>query len=333
MGKRKEIDFVNILLCVLVMLIHILSRSVVSLDKASIQYLTVLVPSRLASFVVQGFIFLSGMKYFMKYSDKDFKYLTFISSRVRSILLPYILWNVIYYLALIPQGYFKFSITELLRYIVMGNMISHFYFVVVIMQFYVLMPIWFKLFKSIDERLLLILSFILMIVFGQYLAAGFNYNDRIFIKYIFYWIAGCAVGRHINEFFVFINRHRNKIIFLYAAIALIDCIGTYNNNTKGYVVGLENIHIAYCISAIIFVFTVCGKLKEHVDKPIFGMINRQSYNIYLSHCLLLYYCDGFMKVCGIYSARDILLLRLCLCYVVTFAVWGMYDAQTIRNRT
>ena len=53
MGKQKEIDFINILLCILVMLIHILSRSVISLDKTSIQYLTVLIPSRLASFVVQ----------------------------------------------------------------------------------------------------------------------------------------------------------------------------------------------------------------------------------------------------------------------------------------
>ncbi len=332
MEKRKEIDFVNILLCVLVMLIHILSRSVASLDKASIQYLAVLVPSRLASFVVQGFIFLSGMKYFMKYKQNNFKYLPFIKSRARTILVPYILWNVIYYLALIPLGYFNFSIFELMKFIAMGNMISHFYFVVVIMQFYLLMPLWLVLLKKTDERLLLLLSFALMIAFGQYFAAGFIYNDRIFLKYIFYWIAGCVVGRHIKEYFEFINKSRLKIILIYADIALIDCICTYYNNTEGYVAGLETIHIIYCAVSILFVFAICGKLLGYVDKAIFGIINRQSYNIYLSHCLVLYYCDYFMNTFGMYSAKGILLFRLVVCYVVTFAVWGLYDVMSKRNR-
>jgi len=332
MEKRKEIDSVNILLCILVMLIHILSRSVASLDKASIQYLAVLLPSRLASFVVQGFILLSGMKYFMKYEKKDFKYIQFIISRAKTILLPYIIWNVIYYLALIPLGYFKFNILELLKYIMLGNMISHFYFVVIIMQFYLLMPLWFKLFELVDEKVILIISLVLMIVYGQYLAYGFNYNDRIFFKYIFYWILGCIVGRNANKFFEFINRRKTIVFLCYSSIALIDGFCTYYNNTRGYVAGLENIHIIYCSATIIFVFAICGKLGKFVDRFIYGLINRQSYNIYLSHCLVLYFCDGLIKVWGIYSARDILLLRLILCYLGTLCLWWAYDRLSLGNR-
>lgn len=332
MEKRKEIDIVNILLCILVMLIHILSRSVASLDKASIQYLAVLVPSRLASFVVQGFIFLSGMKYFMKYEHNDFKYFPFIGLRVRTILLPYILWNVIYYIALMPLGYFDFSILELIKYIIMGNMISHFYFVVIIIQFYLLMPLWILLLKKIDEKLLLILSLVLMIAFGQYLAVGIRYNDRVFLKYIFYWIAGCLAGRHIDWFLGLIRERRLKIIIVYIVIALIDCILTYFNNTREYIAYLEIVHIMYCIVAVVFVFAICGKLRGYVDKAIFGIINRQSYNIYLSHCLVLYYCDGIMNAVGIYSAKGILMVRFLVCYGLTFAMWGLYDAITNRNR-
>ena len=71
MEKRKEIDFINILLCLLVMLIHILSYSISTLDKTSVWYAAVLMPSRLASFVVQGFIFISALKYSMRYCGKQ----------------------------------------------------------------------------------------------------------------------------------------------------------------------------------------------------------------------------------------------------------------------
>lgn len=325
MEKRKEIDFVNILLCILVILIHILSRSVTSLDKTSIQYLAVLIPSRLASFVVQGFIFLSGIKYFMKYNENDFRYIPFLRTRVKTVLFPYILWNVIYYLTLIPLGYFKFNIFELIKYIAMGNMISHFYFVVIIMQFYILMPLWIKLLKIADERLILVGSLILMIVFGKYILMGFKYNDRIFFKYIFYWIAGCLAGRHFTEFLILVRKHKNKIIIMYVLIAAIDSVFTYLNNTKGFIPELEYIHILYCIIAIVFVFTVCGKLMVYVDNAFFAVINRQSYNIYLSHCLVLYYCDHFMNIAGVYSAKCVLLVRLLSCYIITYVLWRAYD--------
>ena len=131
MEKRREIDRVNVTLCILVMLIHILSKAVSALDRRSLQFAAVFVPSRLSSFVVQGFIFLSAAKYFMKYCDGGFNYGSFLKSRIKTVVLPYVFWNVIYYLALIPLGYFIFNPAELAGYILRGNMISHFYFVVV----------------------------------------------------------------------------------------------------------------------------------------------------------------------------------------------------------
>ena len=64
--RKTEISMLNILLCLMVVFIHVSSAPVSQLNKESFQYITVMVPWRLSAFVVQGFIFLSGLKFFIK---------------------------------------------------------------------------------------------------------------------------------------------------------------------------------------------------------------------------------------------------------------------------
>ncbi len=327
MEKRREIDFVNVVLCVLVMLIHILSRAVSALDRTSAQFAVVFIPSRLASFVVQGFIFLSAMKYFMRYSDGRLDYGKFLGSRIKTIILPYILWNIIYYLALIPLGYFIFDPAELMKYMLLGNMISHFYFVVVIVQFYLLMPVWIWLVDKISGKALIPVSLAVMIIFGQYLCVNFVYNDRIFLKYIFYWICGCYAGKYFDKFFAFIKKYSKALTVIFLAAAISDGLLTWINSAGiRYIPCLENIHIFYCSAAIFFVFTVAvWKSAGFVDNRFFGVINRQSYYIYLSHCLFLYYADWFAA--GHLQAGNggLLVFRMAVCCICTFMLWGAYD--------
>ena len=46
MEKRREIDFANVFLCLLVMLIHILSKAVSALDRTSLQFAAVYIFER-----------------------------------------------------------------------------------------------------------------------------------------------------------------------------------------------------------------------------------------------------------------------------------------------
>ena len=327
MEKRREIDFANVFLCLLVMLIHILSKAVSALDRTSLQFAAVYIPSRLSSFVVQGFIFLSAVKYFMRYKDGGFDYVGFIKARLKTIVIPYILWNIIYYFALMPLGYFIFDMGELIKYIFLGNMISHFYFVVIIVQFYVLMPFWLWIVKKIKPSALIPVSAVIMIIFGQYAFADFVYNDRIFLKYIFYWICGCYVGSYYEKVIMWIKKYSKYIIAVFAAAAVTDGLLTWVNSAGiRYIGGLENIHIIYCTVAIAFVLTLGVYISGYiVDKKIFSVINRQSYNIYLSHCLTLYYADYIAAECFSFGHGELLLFRAFVCCISTFVLWGAYD--------
>ena len=63
MAKKRlaELSYLNLLLCLLVIFIHVSAEPVSRLNRDSLQYLVVVVPWRLSAFVVQGFFFLSGV--------------------------------------------------------------------------------------------------------------------------------------------------------------------------------------------------------------------------------------------------------------------------------
>ena len=206
-------------------------------------------------------------------------------------------------------------------------MISHFYFVVVIVQFYLLMPLWIWLVRKARAAVLVPLSLIVMIAFGQYLAVGYAYNDRIFLKYIFYWICGCYAGMHYEKVMAFLKKYGFAAAALFVLAAASDAgLTLLNSSGRMYVRGLENIHIVYCSLAVAFIFAASlWKTGKIVDNPVFAMINRQSYNIYLSHCLVLYFADGFTERLITSSQGGILIMRLICCYGVTFVCWGAYD--------
>ncbi|MBE6008868.1 MAG: acyltransferase, partial [Lachnospiraceae bacterium] len=166
--KRKtEISFINILLCLLVIFIHVSSEPVTVLDKTGLEYMLVVIPWKLSSFAVQGFVFLSGLKLFVSGADK-INYSKYYLSKIKNIIIPYILWVMIYYVYFMRRGYFGFSISQLAENILLGNLVSHFYFIVVIVQFYLLAPLWIKLVKKTSPVITVIMALMVTVIFGKY---------------------------------------------------------------------------------------------------------------------------------------------------------------------
>lgn len=103
MQKRKsEITLFSLLMCVLVIFIHVTSWTLTAMDRTSVKYLLLLFPWRLSAFVVQGFVFLSGVRLFL--SAKPFDYGRFLRGRIRRIVFPYLAWVAIYYACFIAIG-------------------------------------------------------------------------------------------------------------------------------------------------------------------------------------------------------------------------------------
>ena len=95
--RKTEISYLNILLCLFVIFIHIISFAVSGFEAGTLSYNLAMFPWRMVSFVVQGFILLSGVKLFLTKKD-EMKYGKYLVSRIKGVILPYIFSFVIYYI-------------------------------------------------------------------------------------------------------------------------------------------------------------------------------------------------------------------------------------------
>ena len=313
----------------MVVFIHVSSIPVSQLQKDSLQYLGVMLPWRLSAFVVQGFIFLSGLKFFMKGTEK-FNYLPFLKKRIKTILLPYIIWTAAYYVYYCSIGYFPFDIKVLCGYILNGSIVSPFYFIIAIFQFYLLMPLWICIFKAVDKRIVLVLSFVIMVLAKKYLPLvfpNFAYHDRIFTTYIFYWILGCYAGLDYGKFKNFAIKYIPVESVVFVVLALTDGILSYNVFAKGFVFNqLENLHLLYCISAIMFLFglfSILCKNGFNMNK-ILKNIDSSSFYIYLSHCFVMNIVNRKMTQIGMTSIGKMYIVRILSVYIITSVLCILY---------
>lgn len=109
--------------------------------------------NQLARFSVPMFLILSGFLLFQSdLTDGLLPISQFYRKRFRRILLPYFLWTVFY--SLILHYYFngtqnaQMILPDMIRHFFLGNGFTHLYFVVIIIQLYLLYPYIRNIFKA-----------------------------------------------------------------------------------------------------------------------------------------------------------------------------------------
>ena len=97
MAKQKtyvELDCFNAIACLLVILIHVLSIGITSLEKNSVQLAVIYLPWKLAAYVVPGFLFTGAVKMALGFDDRALTlsgYAKYVWRRIRKIYLPYVM--------------------------------------------------------------------------------------------------------------------------------------------------------------------------------------------------------------------------------------------------
>lgn len=302
--KRKtEISILNVLFCLMVLVIHTLSLGMVELEKTSWQFMSVYVPWKLCSVAVYGFIFLSGVKIFLKF-DRPFDAKVFYTKRVKSILLPYVVAVTVYYLCFCSLGFYRLSPLVWLKFILLGNVASHFYFIVALAQFYLLMPLWRKIVAEVNPILALGGALVINLLFWPSLRVLLDlgtvgqFTDRILISYLFYWLAGCYIGRYYEKFTLAVCQNKILLTLCFVFAALGNLHFYYYTMYAGLSFGyLELWQHFYLISAIMFLYMVSLQIKEYkfAQSGLFSFLDRESYNIYLWHMLILLAVEYVMR--------------------------------------
>lgn len=336
--KRKitEISIYEFFMCMFVITIHLMSDGVEQLTRWSASSISFMTITKLITFAVPGFVFTSAIKLFYNLGDRKFNYFKFLLGRFLKVYVPYIIAVVIYYLVYVfvlkLEGYENFDLKQLGNYILTGNISAQFYFVILIVQFYVLMPLWIGIGKIKSKAFglcLLIASLVLTILSRMYFPqvagpfldwlgslelpfvnpmAGFDskewiveitaYTNKFFTSYLVFWIGGMYIGLNYEKFAEDVESAKVVLYIGWLLLAVAHCILSYLKLCGITLYTYEPIIVVlFCIFSILGFYIYVNNLTitlESTGRGFLSSIANASYDIYLIHCLIIVICHYYL---------------------------------------
>lgn len=340
--RINELTYFNAICCLSVILIHVLSYPVTNCVKPSFAAAFVFVPWKIASFVVQGFLFSGAMKMAVGFSDGAFDgYGKYLFGRLKKIVLPYAVWNVIYYAVYILTGYETFSVSAFVRHLLLGTLSVQFYYIVIAVQFYLLRPLWHVMVNNIPGIVAVPFSVIITYFSMQtdttlaHFGIEFGYADRLFTTYLAFWVIGLYAGKNADRFTDALNRKKCWIPLAAIAVGLFVFVACVQYMYPLWLFNLSFYKMFSDILTIFLLFTLCSAIAKAVSSPgkllrrALTFVNSASYSVYLSHCLFLNLVKKFVIDAGHSKLSVVTASSAVACIVLPFAI--AYAENRIRR--
>lgn len=338
--RRSEISALNTLFCLLVVFIHAVSYPIGAFSPETSNYTigaysAFMIPWRLASFVVQGFILLAGVKAFLTGKD-NVPYPKYIKGRLLGVILPYFLSFVAYYAFYMLVYDYPLDFSFIIPHLFLGSLVCHYYFIPLLFQFDLLMPLWKRIVNSCSAVFIIPAAVLLSAICESYFPTilsiinpeiNFPYNDRIVTTYLAFWLIGCYIGKNYDLFAQMLKKNLPSVSVIYG-IAL--CSNVYFSylayNSLAYVPFMNLVHYFYTLATIVFLYAVFLTLPEGTFEkiPFAKSIDKASYHIYLMHMLAIFGTNFLLDYLGLTEPVSSFFVRLAIVYVVTASVCILY---------
>ncbi len=330
----KELNYFNAFACLCVILVHILSIGITNLDRTSIELFTVYIPWKFATYVVPAFLFSGAVKMAFSFEREDSNYFKYIFKRILKIYLPYCFWVVIYYLYFLAIGWVEKGFVPLLKYILIGDLSAQFYYVIIVMQFYFLQPLWKLIVKKIPFYVAIPTSALITVFMYRfetllsYFGINFEHRSRLFISYLVFWVIGLYVGKHYEKIKESILKNKFSVILALVPILLTVTLSWWQHSKAIYIFDGDFLKLFTDILSIFVFFAISllieTKGSEIIKRPL-TFIHKASFSVFLSHCLVLQVVTNVLKGLGITDTAVLILARAVACYTLPFILWFIWD--------
>jgi surface polysaccharide O-acyltransferase-like enzyme len=302
--RLYELDYMRFIACLAVMVVHITANGVTDYIQGSFPHIVTLIINRSFKFTTPVFAFLSGVTSFFSYKKRKFEYFPYLKKRLGRVLVPYFVWCLIYYAIYIKLGLYVFNIADFTEKVLWGKMSYHLYFVIMITQMYIVGPVFYKILKESDKKeLILIASGVITALCARYMT--FENSDRIFLKYMVFYMLGIYVTMEHDRFISWTERNKVLIVVGYIASSLAYAATTY----YGLPIYIYSWFI-FSVFSVLFVYRM-GLIMCKMLKSIYSFIKlfgQASYYIYLMHPLILTMAILYTNSHGILSVTKRLLI-------------------------
>lgn len=271
--KKKSI--LSYFLSILVFWIHISSLSNYNIEGIrEIECFERFFRELITPVAVPLFFILSGVTFFRNYSRENFRIK--IKKRVKTLVIPYLLWNIIWMFFCIITSYsfisnyfigrkkFIVSLKNIILAIFHHECNPTFWYIFCLIVFICLSPIIDFLMKSEKRGLYVIIILIIL------RAIGIEIPKKLFFSSssIIYYLIGCYIGKF--KYIRFSEKFNKQqmifgfvgIVFSWIGLQLFDCFGVEINNYMYTVVEIL-ILVIYCFSLWSAVDIIIPKLKEY----------------------------------------------------------------------
>lgn len=300
-NQRKHLDEIAILRALAmfaVVAIHFINMPLLRIPETSSAQIFYYYFQKLLIFAVPCFIFISGLMVSYKQPQGKLNTKVFYIKRLKKVGIPYLIWTLLYLVILLVLG--SLSLADLgnlqnwATWLGLGKAYEHLYFMIIILEFYLLAPILLPLAQKTANSL----PWALVIAFGGQMIV--YWLNRLFIydsfphvttTYFWYWAVGFMglwLGVNYEKNLEFLKKHKKPLIIIFIC-ALIGYCGfnwpLYLQIKFDTFIYTGNLYF-YIISTICLLLLLCciiSKIKNRKLKSFLKWIGDYSYGIYLIH--------------------------------------------------
>src|SRR6266496_228428 len=255
----------------------------------------------------EGFFFISACMLTYAYADLNRAGLRrFYWRRFLSVGIPYLCWSVIYFLCTLPVSHYV-SMTVAFRGLasIVETGYYQLYFLLVIMQFYLVFPLVLVLLRRTRGHHGLVVAVAILaqaaiaigMHWGVFPREMVRFGQQDALSYLLYLVGGCVVAFHLDQVHAWVCAHARLVVALTAAAALA-AEGIYFLAAHGVITVLGSGSDPFQPSVIPFNVgaVTCGYLagvalvrpgRSRRVKAVVRSGSDNAYGVYLSHMLFI----------------------------------------------
>ncbi len=284
----------------------------------------------LTRFSVPIFFFISAFGLFWKRDlEAKMDYRDFYLRRAKSVLVPYLFWTFFYIIhyTVLYRSTMLLHVKEIIKYLIFGFGSYQLYFMIILMWFYLLMPLWIPIVKRLTVRCLAILL-VVQIAFDYwscYILKPTDFSNPYIsyliaqrlnywvLHYFFIFLTGAYFAVHWNKCKSYIDSHLPSLFcfFLitgggllmhyYYLIKYADYRPEWAINVAQQ---LSPIGILYTLACSLFFLSLFRKVSFPLFLSSFlGTLGYHSYFAYLFHPIAITYVGFIIAWLGyVYTA-------------------------------
>ncbi len=260
------------------------------------------------------FIFVTAFALVYVYSGRRVAPLAFWKKRALGVVLPYVIWSVIYVLVndgfTSPGAFLKTAVFD----VVTGNASYQMYYILLTVQFYLFFPLFLPFIHFCARRpwTTLAVSFVLQVLFFyvdfhtiqtsslHFWQSVTYYQDRLFLVYQFYFILGGLTALYLQQVRAFVLRYGRLVagafvlslagLWLHFALQ----VGIYGESVTYASSVLQPIMVFYSLVIVFFGFWLACRWARKTDAAghprgyrFWQTLSNASFGVYLIHALIL----------------------------------------------